>query len=134
MTRSVAPRVTKVPEIRSGDTVLLLAGKDAGKRGEVKRVERPALAGQPYRVVVEGLNIAKRHTKPRPRSTRPTAPRGCQQGGIIDKAMPVAIGRVMLVCPHCDRPTRTFAISRWRPAPASAPAPACGQPVEVKGA
>ena len=66
MARAVAPRGTKVPEIRTGDTVLVLAGKDAGKRGEVKRIERPLLAGQPFRVVVEGLNVAKRHTKPRP--------------------------------------------------------------------
>jgi len=55
MARAVAPRVTKVPEIRTGDTVLLMAGKDAGKRGEVKSVERPALVGQPFRVVVDGL-------------------------------------------------------------------------------
>ena len=122
MTRSAAPRVTKVPEIRTGDTVLLLAGKDAGKRGEVKRVERPALAGQPYRVVVEGLNIAKRHTKPRPRMNQADRTPRMQQGGIIDKAMPVAIGRVMLVCPHCDR-RRGSATCRWRPAPAFAPAP-----------
>ena len=133
MTRSVAPRVTKVPEIRSGDTVLLLAGKDAGKRGEVKRVERPALAGQPYRVVVEGLNIAKRHTKPRPRMNQADRTPRMQQGGIIDKAMPVAIGRVMLVCPHCDRPTRIRHLEMETGARIRSCA-RCGQPVEVKGA
>jgi large subunit ribosomal protein L24 len=133
MTRSAAPRVTKVPEIRTGDTVLLLAGKDAGKRGEVKRVERPALAGQPYRVVVEGLNIAKRHTKPRPRMNQADRTPRMQQGGIIDKAMPVAIGRVMLVCPHCDRPTRIRHLQMETGARIRA-CSRCGQPVEVKGA
>ncbi len=106
MARAVAPRVTKVPEIRTGDTVLVLAGKDAGKRGEVKRVERPSLVGQPFRVVVDGLNLAKRHTKPRPRMNQNDRTPRMQQGGIVDKPMPVPIGRVMLVCPRCDRPTR----------------------------
>jgi large subunit ribosomal protein L24 len=133
MTRSVAPRVTKVPEIRTGDTVLLLAGKDAGKRGEVKRIERPDLVGQPYRVVVEGLNIAKRHTKARPRMNQADRTPRMQQGGIIDKAMPVAIGRVMLVCPHCDRPTRIRHLQMETGARIRACA-RCGQPVEVKGA
>ena len=67
----------KVPEIRAGDTVVVLHGKDAGKRGKVERVlrnpsgERPTKAGwkrtatRPLSVVISGINIAKRHTKPR---------------------------------------------------------------------
>jgi len=133
MGRAVAPRVTKVPEIRTGDTVLLLAGKDAGKRGEVKRVERPELTGQPFRVVVEGLNIAKRHTKPRPRMNQADRTPRMQQGGIIDKPMPVAIGRVMLVCPSCDRPTRIRHLQLETGARVRACAH-CGKAVEGKGA
>ena len=133
MAHAVAPRVTKVPDIRAGDTVLVLSGKDAGKRGEIKRVERPDLVGKPYRVVVEGLNLAKRHTKPRPKMNQNDRVPQMQQGGIIDKPMPVAIGRVMLVCPHCDRPTRV----RHHLLETGARVRACGhcgQAVEVKEA
>ena len=133
MARSAARRVTKVPEIRAGDTVLVLAGKDAGKRGEVKRVDRPALEGQPYRVLVEGLNVAKRHTKPRPRMNQSDRTPRMQQGGIIDKPMPISIGRVMLVCPRCDRPTRIRHLQLESGARVRGCA-RCGQAVEVKSA
>ena len=57
-------------------------------------------------VVVEGINIAKRHTKPRQSSgTNDRTPK-ITQGGILDLAQPLAIGKVMLVCTHCDKPTR----------------------------
>jgi large subunit ribosomal protein L24 len=133
MARNTAPRVTKTPEIRAGDTVLVLAGKDAGKRGEVKRVDRPALVGQPYRVLVEGLNVAKRHTKPRPRMNQSDRTPRMQQGGIIDKPMPIAIGRVMLVCPSCDRPTRVGHLQLESGARVRA-CGRCGKAVEVKSA
>jgi large subunit ribosomal protein L24 len=132
MGRTAAPRVTKVPEIRRGDTVLVLAGKDAGKRGEVKRIERPELAGQPFRVVVEGLNVVKRHTKPRPRMNQTDRTPRMQQGGIVDKPMPVPIGRVMLVCPRCDRPTRISHLQLETGARVRA-CGRCGQALEVKG-
>jgi large subunit ribosomal protein L24 len=100
MSAPVAPRTTKVPEIRRGDVVLVVTGKDAGKQGEVDRVVRPD------RVVVRGLNIAKRHTKPRQHQGRnDNAPR-IQQGGILDLAQPLAMANVMVVCPSCSRPTR----------------------------
>ncbi len=115
-------RAPKVPELRRGDTVVVLAGKDAGKRGTVERVIRRAPAASASRsmyrrgstaggtsVVVGGLNIAKRHTKPRPPSsaqmTTGRVPES-QHGGILDLPQPLPIGRVMLVCPKCDRPTR----------------------------
>ena len=117
--RQVGPRSPKVPEIRKGDTVVVMAGKDAGKRGTVERVVRreaaPSSARSVYRrgsptagvgVVVEGVNIAKRHTKPRQSAgTTDRVPR-VQQGGILDIPQPLPIGRVMLVCPSCHRPTR----------------------------
>ena len=76
--RNAPTRGTKVPEIKKGDTVVVLAGKDAGKRGKVERVINQAASPSATRsmfrrgsgaggvkVVVEGLNVAKRHTKPR---------------------------------------------------------------------
>ncbi len=96
----VEPRVTKVPELRKGDQVLVLTGKDAGKRGVVDRIVRPD------RVVVEGINVAKRHTKPRRVQGRSENMPRVQQGGILDKAMPVRMSNVMVVCPSCGQPTR----------------------------
>jgi len=117
--RSAAPRAPKVPEIRKGDTVVVLAGKDAGKRGTVERVVRrtaaPSSARSVYRrgsraggtfVVVEGLNVAKRHTKPRQTAgTNDRVPK-MQQGGILDIPQPLPVSRVMLVCTNCGKPTR----------------------------
>ena len=111
---------TKVPEIRKGDTVVVLAGKDAGKRGKVDQVIRRDPSPSPVRsgyrrtsvkggvlVVVEGLNIARKHTKPRQRSSGgPGSMPTVDPGGILDRAMPLPVSRVMVVCVHCDRPTR----------------------------
>ena len=117
-------RVTKVPEIRTGDTVIVLTGKDAGKRGTVERVVRnqqglkktqtkygSSWAGMSplatTSVVVEGLNIAKRHTKPRPvRDSTRMGGANIIPGGIIEKAVPLDVSNVMLVCPTCRQPTR----------------------------
>jgi large subunit ribosomal protein L24 len=117
--RSEPVRRTKVPEIRKGDTVVVLAGKDAGKRGVVERVVRQTPAPSAMRssfrrgshaggvsVVVEGLNVAKRHTKPRQTSSASDRMPKIQQGGILDIAQPLPASRVQLVCPKCDRPTR----------------------------
>lgn len=116
--RVVAPRPPKVPEIRKGDTVVVLSGKDAGKSGAVERVVRrqPSPGGRSMfrrgstaggvSVVVEGLNISKRHTKPRQSSGATDRMPKIQQGGILDIAQPMPIGKVMLVCPSCHKPTR----------------------------
>lgn len=118
-----APRHTRVPDIRKGDEVLVLKGKDAGKRGTVERVVRNpqpmrrvlAKQGSAWQrssplaglaVVVEGLNVAKRHTKPRAKQGRNDRQPRVQQGGIIDIAQPIAASKVMVVCPHCGEPTR----------------------------
>jgi large subunit ribosomal protein L24 len=79
-------------KIRKGDQVYVIAGKDVGKTGEVTRVipERD-------RVIVDGVNVAKRHQ----RATNAT-----MQGGIIDKDMPLHISNVAIVCSSCDKPTR----------------------------
>jgi large subunit ribosomal protein L24 len=78
-------------KIRKGDKVRILMGKDRGKEGEVTRALPSA-----GKVIVEGVNVAKRHTKP----TRAT-----MQGGIIDKFMPVAVSSVAILCSRCG-PTR----------------------------
>ena len=117
--RTPQPRTPKVPEIRKGDTVVVLAGKDAGKRGTVERIIRrqaaPSAARSVFRrgssaggvsVVVEGLNIAKRHTKPRQTAGTSDRVPKMQQGGILEIAQPLPISRVMLVCSNCGKPTR----------------------------
>ena len=113
-------RSPKVPEIRKGDTVVVLAGKDAGKRGTVDRVIRrepsPGGTRSIFRrgssaggvsVVVEGINISKRHTKPRQGSTSGIGgvPR-IEPGGILDVNHPLPISKVMIVCSNCGKPTR----------------------------
>ena len=117
--RNAPTRGTKVPEIKKGDTVVVLAGKDAGKRGTVERVinqtasptavrsafRRGSSAGG-VKVVVEGINVAKRHTKPRQSAGRTDRMPKIQQGGIFDIAQPMPVSKVMLVCPNCSRPTR----------------------------
>ena len=114
-------RPTKLPEIRKGDQVVVLTGKDSGKRGKVDRVIRATggrasgkapgsrnrgLARPRVSVIVEGINIAKRHTKPRQRTNRQTQMPQVQSGGILELAQPLDISNVMLVCPSCGVPTR----------------------------
>ena len=119
----VHPRATRVPDIRQGDEVVILSGKEAGKRGTVERVVRSKqgyaktvgkyganwrkvspLAGTS--VVVEGLNIAKKHTKPRPKQGRSDRQPRIQQGGILDVPQPILASKVMVICPHCGEATR----------------------------
>ena len=77
-------------QIRKGDTVEVISGKDKGKQGKVVRA-----LPEVDKVVVEGVNVAKRHQKPT---------RSMQQGGIIDKAMPIHVSNVALVVD--GKPTR----------------------------
>ena len=78
--------------IRKGDTVQVLKGKDRGKRGRVLKVNPVT-----RRVVVEGINRAKKHM--RPSQANP-------QGGVVDWELPVDASNVMLVCAGCDRPSK----------------------------
>ena len=79
--------------LRKGDEIMVITGKDRGKRGRVQEV-RPS----DQTVIVAGVNIAKRHTKANPSKN--------QKGGIIEQPMPLGLGKVMVVCPHCGKPTR----------------------------
>jgi len=78
--------------IRRDDNVMVIAGKDRGKSGKVNRVIR-----EKGRVVVAGVNLATKHVKNRP---------GIRQAGIIHVEAPLHISNVMLMCPHCAKPTR----------------------------
>jgi large subunit ribosomal protein L24 len=84
--------------IREGDSVIVIAGKDRGKSGKVLRCE----PGK-RRLYVEGLNMVKRHQ--RPRSIKDTQ-KSAQAGGIIEKEGPIDISNVMLLDPAENRPTR----------------------------
>ena len=78
--------------IKKGDSVLIITGKDKGKQGTVSRA-----LPQVSKVIVEGLNIAKKHVRPQGQ---------IRQGGIIDKAMPIHVSNTMLICSECGKPTR----------------------------
>jgi len=78
--------------IKKGDTVLIIAGKDRGKQGIVSRA-----LPQVNKVIVEGLNIAKKHIRPQGQT---------RQRGIIEKAMPLQVSNTMLICTECGKPTR----------------------------
>ncbi len=103
-------RVARSLDVRKGDTVLVLTGKDAGKRGTVERIVRAtegrARSTRGDTLVVQGVNMAKRHTKPRPRQGRTERTPRIQQGGIIEKPMPIQVSNVMVICPECGQPTR----------------------------
>ena len=88
--------------IRKGDTVQVISGKDRGKRGKVLE----ALPRE-HKLIVENINVAKDHR--RPRALKDRSRMGGQQiipGGIIDIAAPLGTSNVMLVCPVCNRATR----------------------------
>jgi large subunit ribosomal protein L24 len=87
-TRNMRPKMS----IRSGDEVVVLAGKDKGKRGRVTRV-----FPEKNRVIVDGINLVKRHLRRQP---------GSLQAGIIDKPAPLDRSNVMLLCPNCGKPSR----------------------------
>ena len=79
--------------VKKGDTVRVIAGKDLGKKGKVLEVEP-----RDNRVVVEGVNIVHRHTRPT---------RELPQGGIVENEAPIHASNVQLVCPRCGKNTRT---------------------------
>jgi large subunit ribosomal protein L24 len=80
-------------KIKKGDQVKVISGKEAGKTGKVMRVDTAK-----GRVILEQLNMVKRHTKPNPKKN--------PQGGVIEHEAPVDVSNVMLVCPSCGEPTR----------------------------
>jgi large subunit ribosomal protein L24 len=95
-------------KVKKGDLVQVITGKDRGKQGRVVEA-RPS----ERRVIVENLNVAKRHTRPRP--IKDSSRMGGAQvvpGGIIDKPAPVPVANVMVVCPVCKLPTRVGIVEK----------------------
>ena len=80
-------------KIKKGDNVEVISGKDAGKRGRVLRVDRDR-----GRIVIEGVNMIKRHTRPNPQKKI--------QGGIVEREAAIHASNVMVVSPDSGRPTR----------------------------
>lgn len=78
-------------KIKKGDQVVVRTGRDRGKTGEVLRVNR-----EDARVLVQGVNMVKRHNRPRPGDP----------GGIVEKEAPIHISNVALIDPSDDKPTR----------------------------
>ena len=78
--------------LHSNDNVLVIKGRDRGKQGRIQQVFT-----KEDKVSVEGVNIVLRHTK---------ATAGLRQGGIIQKELPIQASNVLLICTHCNRPTR----------------------------
>jgi len=78
--------------IRRDDTVIVLSGKDKGKKGKVMSADPKG-----GKVVVNGVNVASRHMRPRKQG---------QEGGIIKQETPIYACKVMVVCPKCSQPTR----------------------------
>ena len=79
--------------IRKNDSVVVTTGKDRGKRGRVLRV-----VPDKNRLIVEGVNMIKRHTKANPQ-------RGVK-GGLVEREAPLHASNVQLLCPECGKPTR----------------------------
>ena len=78
--------------VKSGDTVAVISGKDRGARGKVM-----AVSPSEGKVIVEKVNVVKKHVKPRKMG---------EQGGIIEAEAALYASKVQLVCPKCGRPTR----------------------------
>ena len=78
--------------VKTGDTVIILSGKDKGKKGKVLEVSPTE-----KKVIVEGCNMVTKHVKPR---------RMGESGGIVKAEAPLYACKVMLVCPKCGKPTR----------------------------
>ena len=85
-------------DLAPGDPVIVIAGKDKGKQGEVLRT-----IPEKHKIVVKGVNILKRHTKAGARRGGTTV----TQGGVVDFEAPLDYSNVMLVYPSCGKPTRT---------------------------
>ena len=79
-------------KIRKNDTVLVIAGKDRGKKGKVR-----SAYPKDGRLLVDGINFIKRHTR---------ATKQIRQAGIIEREAPIHVSNVMLLCSRCNHPTR----------------------------
>ena len=95
-------------KIKKGDVVHVLRGKDRGKEGRV--IETLPKDG---RVLVENINVIKRHQRPKPiQNASRMGGASIIPGGIIEKPAPMPVSNVMVVCPTCRKPTRVSTVSK----------------------
>ena len=100
--------MTVALKLKKGDTVQMLTGKDRGKQGRIIDA-RP----RDGKVIVENLNVMKKHQKPRPiRDANRMGGTQIAPGGIIDRPMAVSVSNVMLVCPTSKLPTRVGYVTK----------------------
>ena len=90
---AAAPRERTRINLKKDDTVTVVSGRDAGKQGKVLKV-----IPEKNRVIVEGVNFIKRHTKPNPQRN--------VKGGVVEREAPLHASNVQLVCPECGKATR----------------------------
>jgi large subunit ribosomal protein L24 len=94
--------MSQAMKVRKGDLVQVLSGKDRGKQGRIIEADP-----RKQRVLVENVNVVKKHRKPRPmKDSSRMGQTQVQPGGVFDLASPLPVSSVMLVCPTCNRPTR----------------------------
>jgi large subunit ribosomal protein L24 len=94
--------MSQTMRVKKGDVVHVLSGKDRGKQGRVIEA-RP----RDRKVIVENLNVVKRHTRPRPmRDSNRMGGTQIIPGGIVERPAPLDVSNVMVVCPVCNTPTR----------------------------
>ena len=79
-------------KLKKGDQVLVICGKDHGKRGTIEKV-----LTKENHLIISGINLAKHHLKPSRKNPR---------GGIMEKPLPIDVSNVIIICPRCSRPTR----------------------------
>ncbi|MEJ5166822.1 MAG: 50S ribosomal protein L24 [Thermoanaerobaculia bacterium] len=79
--------------VKKNDTVIIISGKDKGKKGKVLRVLE-----KKEKVIVERVNMIKKHTRPNPAKQ--------VKGGVVEKEAPISVSKIMVVCPECGVPTR----------------------------
>ena len=101
--------------VKKGDTIVVLSGKDKGKQGKVLKSDPKG-----GKVIVEGVNVAMKHRKPRKQN---------EEGGIVKMETPIYACKVMLVCPKCGKPTRPPSAS-WTTAARPASAASAARPSE----
>ncbi|MEI7904098.1 MAG: 50S ribosomal protein L24 [Candidatus Firestonebacteria bacterium] len=82
--------------LKKGDNVQVISGDDKGKKGKILKIF-PLEDRETFKVIVEGVNFVKRHTRPNKQA---------QQGGIIQKEAPMYVAKLMLICPRCNKPTK----------------------------
>ena len=103
------------PNIRKNDTVMVIAGKERGKTGKVLRV-----IGEKGRIIIERLNVVKRHQKPR----------GVQApGGVVEKEASIHLSNVMIMCERCNAPARVGR-RRQEDQPAARVCRRCGEVID----